>query len=133
MEGLPRLSLAHPGTTLIVLAVITVILGSQVPNSKPEFGYRVLVGDDHPAMRGAVLHCGRAIITSSMALSLGFLTLAGSAWQSISSFGLFIALGILGAVIASLLVLPAGIVELEMRRSWRLSNSARLGSSPARL
>ncbi len=59
------------------------------------------------AMREAVHNTGRAVITTSFALALGFLTLMASAWQSISSFGFFVAIAILGALVASLLVLPA--------------------------
>ena len=59
------------------------------------------------AMRGAILHTGSAVITTSLALSLGFLTLMASAWQTISSFGFFVALAILGALAAVLFVLPS--------------------------
>ena len=51
MYGLTRLSLAHPRAVLLVLAAITVALGAGLPRLRTEFGYRVLVGDDHPAMR----------------------------------------------------------------------------------
>jgi len=61
----------------------------------------------HDAIRDAVLHTGRAVTTTSLALSLGFLTLMASSWQSIASFGFFIALAILGALVATLFVLPA--------------------------
>ncbi len=47
------------------------------------------------------------MVTTSLALSLGFLTLMASAWQTISSFGFFVALAILGALAAALFVLPA--------------------------
>jgi predicted RND superfamily exporter protein len=47
------------------------------------------------------------VVTTSLALSLGFLTLMASAWQSISSFGLFVSLAILAALLATLFVLPA--------------------------
>jgi predicted RND superfamily exporter protein/signal transduction histidine kinase len=59
------------------------------------------------AMREAMLHAGRGVVTTSLALSLGFLTLMASAWQTISSFGFFVALAILGALAAVLFVLPA--------------------------
>jgi predicted RND superfamily exporter protein len=59
------------------------------------------------AIRGAVRHVGRAVVTTSVALSLGFLTLMASAWQTIASFGFFVSLAILGALAASLFVLPA--------------------------
>ncbi len=60
-----------------------------------------------PAMQAAVLHCGRAVVTTSLALALGFLTLSMSAWQTIASFGVCVALAISVALFASLLVLPA--------------------------
>jgi predicted RND superfamily exporter protein len=59
------------------------------------------------AMASAMRHSGRAIVTNSLALSLGFLTLMSSAWQSISSFGFFAALSILGALASTLFVVPA--------------------------
>ena len=59
------------------------------------------------AIREAMLHAGRGVVTTSLALSLGFLTLMASAWQTISSFGFFVALAILGALGAVLFVLPA--------------------------
>ena len=62
------------------------------------------------AIRAALLHTGRAVVTTSLALSLGFLTLMGSAWQSIASFGFFVAIAILAALAAALFVLPALII-----------------------
>lgn len=61
----------------------------------------------HDAMRGALQHTGRAVVTTSVALALGFLTLMMSAWQTVATFGFFVALSILGALVASLFVLPA--------------------------
>ena len=65
------------------------------------------------AMLAAVRHSGRAIVTNSLTLSLGFLTLMTSAWQSISSFGFFVALAILGALVSTLLVMPALIFSFS--------------------
>ena len=72
---------------------------------------------EHNELRKAVLHGGRAIITTSLSLSLGFLTLAASAWQSISSFGLFVSLAILAALAAALVVLPALIIACTPRHA----------------
>ena len=58
-------------------------------------------------MSRAIQHSGRAIVTNSLTLTLGFLTLMASAWQSISSFGFFVALAILGALVSTLFVTPA--------------------------
>ena len=46
-------------------------------------------------------------MTNSLTLALGFLTLMVSPWQSISSFGFFVALTIVGALVSTLLVMPA--------------------------
>ena len=59
------------------------------------------------AMRDAVRHVGRAVITTSVALALGVSALALSPWQSVASFGLVSAVAILAALAATLWVLPA--------------------------
>ena len=65
-------------------------------------------GDDpHAAIAAALQHTGRAIVTTSVALALGFLTLMMSAWQTVASFGFFVAIAIMGALVATLFVLPA--------------------------
>jgi hypothetical protein len=61
------------------------------------------------AMRASLLHVGRPIVITSLALALGMLTLMTSAWQSISSFGFFIAMAILGALVGALFVVPATV------------------------
>jgi predicted RND superfamily exporter protein len=60
----------------------------------------------------ALQQTGRAVVTTSLALAAGFLTLMASAWQTISSFGFFAALSIVGALASSLLLLPALLVCL---------------------
>jgi predicted RND superfamily exporter protein len=61
----------------------------------------------HDAMDASIHLCGPAAVTTSISLSLGFLTLMLSAWQTIASFGFFIALGVIGALVTTLFVLPA--------------------------
>ena len=63
--------------------------------------------DPRAAMQAALRHTGRAVVTTSAALALGFLTLMMSAWQTIASFGFLVSIAILGALAASLFVLPA--------------------------
>lgn len=67
------------------------------------------------AIRRAVLHAGPAVATTSVALCLGFLALTASAWQTVSSFGLFISLAIAGAMVSTLLVLPSIVFALAGR------------------
>jgi hypothetical protein len=56
---------------------------------------------------------GRAIVTTSFALALGFFALTLSSWQSIASFGLLSGIAILAALAADLLLLPALILGLS--------------------
>jgi hypothetical protein len=72
------------------------------------------------AMHGALLHVGRALVTNSVALAVGFAALAFSSWQTIASFGLIAALAICAALLAALFVLPACVLAWE-----RLSARAR--------
>src|SRR3990172_10292847 len=66
--------------------------------------------DPKESVCAALRHSGRGIVTTSLALALGFLTLMASAWQTLSSFGFFVALAILGALVAVLFLLPALIL-----------------------
>ena len=108
--------------------IAAVLLGIAVDDGIHLLGHYQLrrnEGDEpNTAIRSAVLHVGRAIITTSLSLSLGFLTLAASAWQSISSFGLFIALAILVALAAALTTLPA--LVLSSAAAFRFVRAARL-------
>lgn len=65
------------------------------------------------AIRDAVVHTGRALVTTSAALALGFLALTGSAWQTIASFGLCVALAMVAALAATLLGIPALVFAAE--------------------
>ncbi|MCP3985854.1 MAG: MMPL family transporter [bacterium] len=59
------------------------------------------------AMAHSVRFVGRAVITTSLALALGFFSMTFSSWQSIANFGFLSAIAILGALFADLLLLPA--------------------------
>jgi predicted RND superfamily exporter protein len=72
------------------------------------------------AVEGALVHAGRAMVTTSLSLSLGFAALALSPWKSVASFGLLSAVAILAALGAVLVVLPAALYG-----AGRLSGSAR--------
>lgn len=59
------------------------------------------------ACRAAVRHTGRALTTTSVAMTLGFFTLMLSSWKSIANFGLISGMAIGSALLATLIVLPA--------------------------
>ena len=77
------------------------------------------------AVTSAALRTGPALVTTSIALALGFLTLRMAAWATIASFGTLVACSILGALASTLLVLPAGFELLDRSRSstsWASAN-----------
>ncbi len=63
--------------------------------------------DAAAASRQAVLHTGRAVATTSIALAVGFAALSFSSWHSIASFGVIAAVAVVVAMVAALFVLPA--------------------------
>jgi len=69
------------------------------------------------AIRAAILHVGRAVVTTSLALALGFFVLTLSSWESVASFGFLSGVAILGAMVADLFVLPALVVTLAGGRA----------------
>lgn len=62
------------------------------------------------AVRGTVLGTGRAIVITSVSVAVGFLALLGSAWQTIASFGFFVALTVTAALFSTLFLLPALLI-----------------------
>lgn len=71
----------------------------------------------HEALRRALLDTGRPIVMTSLALALGFMTLTASAWGTVSSFGFFVSLSILVALLSTLFVVPALLFVTTGRRA----------------
>lgn len=59
------------------------------------------------AIHDAVREVGQAVVSTSLALAVGFGALALSPWASVAHFGLISAIAILAALVTDLLVLPA--------------------------
>jgi len=94
--------------TAMVAAIIIGIAVDDAVHLLSEFQHRRKLGDEPvAAIEGAVLHTGRAVVTTSVALAAGFFVLLFSSWQSISSFGFLSGVAIAVALVAVLLVLPA--------------------------
>ena len=51
MHRLTEFSLRRPWLTLGVLLAVTGVLAVGLPRVKPAYGFRVLVGPDHPAIQ----------------------------------------------------------------------------------
>ena len=78
---------------------------------------RRAAGEPRPdAMHGAVLHVGRAVANTSIALALGFGALTLSSWRTISAFGGLAAVAIACALVSVVVVLPALMTLRPERR-----------------
>jgi predicted RND superfamily exporter protein/signal transduction histidine kinase len=116
--GLLGLSL-DVGRAMIAAVIIGIGVDDTV-HLLSHFRSRRMSGATAPeAIRQAVLFVGRPVITSSVALAVGFLSLMTSSWQTVSSFGFFVGIGILGALLADLFVFPALVVAVAARASGR--------------
>jgi uncharacterized protein len=96
-----------PGTAMVAAVVLGVADDDAIHLLAQ---YRRLRGEGlgaPAAIEGALVHAGRAIVSASLTLALGFSTLALSPWRSVASFGALAALTILVALAAVLIVLPA--------------------------
>ena len=82
------------------------------------------------AIRAAMLRVGRPMVTTSIALALGFMTMLSSAYQSVANIGLLCALAVVGALVADLLVLPALLAvagsRLRRVRGWSTRSAFRV-------
>lgn len=65
------------------------------------------------AMAQAVMQVGRAVVTTSLALALGFFALTLSSWGTIAHFGALAGLAILVALVAVVAVLPAWVAAWQ--------------------
>jgi hypothetical protein len=70
------------------------------------------------AVRGAISKVGEAVIATTIALALGFLSMMTSPFPNISNIGLLGAVAILAATAADLLVLPALIATVAQWKGF---------------
>lgn len=104
--GFAGISLDIGGT--MVAAVVIGIADDDALHLLEQYRRRRRAGDAAAeAMHAALLHVGRAMVTTSVALATGFAALSISSWQTIANFGLIAALAILVALVSALFVLPA--------------------------
>jgi predicted RND superfamily exporter protein len=68
------------------------------------------------ALEGAISGVGEAVVTTAVALSLGFLSMMTSPMATVADMGVLCAIAIIGATLADLLVLPALIATVA---EWR--------------
>jgi predicted RND superfamily exporter protein len=107
------------GTAMIAAVVLGIAIDDSVHLLTQYRRRRAGGSEPCEAICAAVLHAGRAVVTTSLALSLGCFVLTLSSWQSVASFGFLSGLAILVALVADLVILPAVIAagaQLERPR-----------------
>ena len=77
-------------------------------------------GDNHDAIRETMLEEARPIIATSIALTLGFATLAFSGFPPVSYFGLLSAMVIMLALFANFLITPVLLSRIDLITLWDL-------------
>ncbi len=100
------------GTAMVAAVILGIAIDDTVHLLVQYRRRRALGLDPGSAMRESALHVGRGVVTTSIALSLGFFVLTLSSWASVASFGFLSGLAILGALAADLIVLPALIASI---------------------
>jgi len=105
------------GTAMVAAVVLGIAVDDTVHLLVQIRRRRAAGVDAERAVADAVAHVGRAVVTTSVALALGFFVLTLSTWESVASFGALSGLAILGAMVADLVVLPALVSALVRPRA----------------
>lgn len=119
------------GRLMIAAIVIGIGVDDSVHLLRCYQHHRALGRPPIEAMRAALHQVGRALVVTSVALSMGFVALTLSAWQTISSFGFFVSMAVLVSLAAALFVLPA-LFFVRQTSATRLRGAHDAGHEPAR-
>lgn len=120
LMGLTGLNL-DMGTAMVASIVLGISTDDTI-HFLSQYRKRRALGDDpEKAVGTAVLHSGRAVVTTSFALTLGFFVLSLSHWQSIASFGVLSGVTILMSLVAEVFLLPALIMTVGRGRRAALA------------
>jgi predicted RND superfamily exporter protein len=76
--------------------------------------------DKDRALRDSILHVGRPVLFTTIAIGLGFSVLLFSSFNPTSVFGLLMVITMLAAVVGDLLILPALMINVELVTAWDL-------------
>ena len=107
------------GTAMVAAVVLGIAIDDSVHLLMQYRRRRAEGSEPCEAIRAAVLHVGRAVVTTSLALSLGCFVLTLSTWESVASFGFLSGLAILVAGVADLVILAAVIAAGARLERWR--------------
>ena len=98
------------GTAMVSAIVIGIAVDDTVHLLYQYRRHREEGAEATEAIERSIIDVGQAVVTTSVALTIGLFALTLSPWQSVASFGFLSGLAIMGALIADLSVLPALIV-----------------------
>jgi predicted RND superfamily exporter protein len=104
------------GSAMVAAVVIGIAVDDAIHLLVQYRRHRAAGAGSRLAICGAVLHMGRAVVSTSIALALGFFSLGFSSWKTISNFGALSGLAILAALLSVLVVLPALMVVATDRQ-----------------
>ena len=76
--------------------------------------------DKDRSLRDSILHVGRPILFTTIAIGLGFAVLLFSSFKPTAIFGLLMVITMLAALIGDLLILPALMLNVELVTAWDL-------------
>ncbi|MEE9279266.1 MAG: MMPL family transporter [Myxococcota bacterium] len=112
------------GTAMVAAVILGLAIDDALHVIAPYRARRVAGESSGDAIVAVVRSRGRALCTTSFALTAGFFALTLSPWKSIASFGLVSGIAILGALAADLLVLPALLLAADRTRGRRIVRPA---------
>lgn len=69
--------------------------------------YRAQIGCSFQAIRETLVTTGRAMLVTSIVLSIGFFAFTGASLSNISAFGLYCGIGVIVAFLADIILMPA--------------------------
>ena len=102
-----------PGTTMIGAVALGLVVDNTV-HFLHHLRKRVVAGDDmHDAVVDTLMKTGRAVVTTSTVLALGFWLMLLASFNPNINFGLLSGLAIAIALVADLVVLPAALVVVR--------------------
>jgi hypothetical protein len=102
-----------PGTTMIGAVALGLVVDNTV-HFLHHLRKRVVAGDDmHDAVVDTLMKTGRAVVTTSTVLALGFWLMLLASFNPNINFGLLSGLAIAIALVADLVVLPAALVVVK--------------------
>jgi uncharacterized protein len=102
-----------PANTMVAAVLLAIAVDDTIHVSLRYSRERSRGAPRRAAVSSTIASVGQAIVVTSICLALGFAVLMFSRWGGLVSFGLLASLGIVIALLADLLLLPAALLRRE--------------------